>query len=139
MRQRSLFDIGLAELMPGIRTAMRRVAADKEGEGRKLLVDRLNQIAAREGIKLTGGNEGQVSKATVDKWLSASDTSHPPSLLAVAAFCEATGSLEPLRVIAKVLGAEVMDDEDRKFRNLGKAEAELRLAKRRKRKAEEEL
>ena len=138
MRQRSFFDSGLAELMPAVRRAMRSVAADKEGEGRKLLVDRLNQIAAREGVKLTSGNE-VLGKATVDKWLSASDVSHPPSLLAVVAFCEATGSIEPLRVIARVLGVDVMDEEDRKYRNLGKAEVELRLAKRRKRKAEEEL
>ena len=35
------------------------------------------------GVRLTAGNTRAISKDTLDKWLSPSDESHPPSILAV--------------------------------------------------------
>ena len=93
MKQLSLLDdaIRLSGVMVAIKTAMRDAAGAPEGEGRKMLADRLNEIAQRAGIKLTGGNTLSISKATLDKWLAPSDTSHPPSILALLAFCRARG------------------------------------------------
>lgn len=79
--------------MTAIRAAMRDAAGAEESEGKNLLVDRLNEVALRAGIKLTSGNSSGISKATLDKWLSPSDLSHPPSILALLAFCSATGNI----------------------------------------------
>ena len=135
MKQLSLLDdaIRLSGVMVAIKTAMRDAAGAPEGEGRKMLADRLNEIAQRAGIKLTGGNTQSISKATLDKWLAPSDTSHPPSILALLAFCRATGNVEPFRV------ADLMTEEDRKLRDYGAAVLEMKAARQRKRKLEEDL
>ena len=66
MKQLSLLDdvVRLSGVMAAIKTAMRDAAGAPEGEGRKMLADRLNEIAQRAGIKLTGGNTLSISKAT---------------------------------------------------------------------------
>ena len=124
MRQVSLLAPGIAALahvMPDVRAAMRQIAGSRESEGRKALVDKLNQIASEAEIKLTGGNSKSISKDLLDKWLSPSDSSHPPSLLAILAFCRATDNPAPLQIILLAVGLDVMTDEDRKFRDYGRA------------------
>lgn len=142
MRQLSLLSddyAALAGVMPAVRAAMRRAAGEPDGEGRKLLVDKINTIARQAEIRLTGGNVRAISKDTLDKWLSPSDISHPPGLLAVLVFCRATGDAGPLRVLAQALGLDIMTDEDRRYRDLGKAEVELKAARKRRRMLEERL
>ena len=124
MRQVSLLAPGIAALahvMPDVRAAMRQIAGSRESEGRKALVDKLNQIASEAEIKLTGGNSKSISKDLLDKWLSPSDSSHPPSLLAILAFCRATDNPAPLQIILRAVGLDVMTDEERKFRHYGRA------------------
>lgn len=104
-----------------------------------MLTDRLNEIAQRAGIKLTGGNTLSISKATLDKWLAPSDTSHPPSILALLAFCRATDNVEPFRVAARALGLDLMTEEDKKLRDYGAAVLEMKAARQRKRRLEEDL
>lgn len=141
MRQLSLLSdyAALAGVMPAVRAAMRRVAGAPESDGRKALVDKINRVAAEAEIRLTGGNNKSISKDLLDKWLSPSDTSHPPGLLAVLAFCKATDDYGPLRVLAQALGLDIMTDEDRRYRDLGKAEVELKAARKRRRMLEEGL
>lgn len=129
----------LAGAMVSIRTAMRAVAGDSEGAGRKVLVDKLNDLALRAGVKLTGGNTLSISKATLDKWLAPSDVSHPPSLVALLAFCLATNNVEPFRAAARTLGLDVMTEEDRRLRDYGKAIIDMKAARQRKRRLEESL
>lgn len=139
MRQLSLFDetTRLAGVMDAIKATMR--AAASEGDGRKALPDRLNAIARASGVKLTGGNARGVSEEILHKWLSPSDATHPPSIPALLAFCLATGSHEPLRVMARCLGLDIMSDEDKRLRDYGKAVLDAKESRRRLKKFEEEL
>lgn len=141
MRQLSLFDDAtrLAGAMAAIRAAMRSAAGAPESDGRKALPDKLNALARQAGIKLTQGSAKGVSKDTLDKWLSPSDISHPPSILALLTFCAATGNVEPLSALARVLGLNLMTEEDRKLRDYGQAVRDMEAAKRRKKKLEEDL
>lgn len=43
------------------------------------------------------------------------DKDHPPSILALLAFCAATKSHEPLRAMLRCLGLDVMTEDDRKL------------------------
>lgn len=142
MRQFSLFDgsndSALAGLVPAMRAAM-NVAAGQDEDGRKRLVDRINQIAASAGIRLTAGNTRAISKDTLDKWLSPSDRDHTPSLLAVVAFCRATGDAGALRVLLRTMGLDVMTEEDRRLRDYGRACLEERAARKRKRQLEDDI
>ena len=141
MHQLSLIDntLRLSGVLAGIRAAMRDAAGASESEGRKLLADRLNDIAQRADIKLTGGNSPVISKATLDKWLSPSDVSHPPSILAVLAFCMVTDNYTPLQVMLRAVGMDLMTPEDKRFRDYGKADLEMKAARKRKKQLEERL
>lgn len=142
MRQVSLLAPGiaaLAHIMPDVRAAMRQIAGSRESEGRKALVDKLNQIASEAEIKLTGGNSKSISKDLLDKWLSPSDSSHPPSLLAILAFCRATDNPAPLQIILRAVGLDVMTDEDRKFRDYGRAVWEAEEAARNRKRIRERI
>ena len=141
MRQASLFDhcAPLAGAMPAIKAAMRAVAGAPEGEGRTALPDKLNAVAGASGIRLTAGNVRSISKDTLDKWLSPSDESHPPSILAVLAFYLATDDPAPLRAMLRSVGLDLMTEEDRRFRDLGKLDAEMRAARKRKKALEASL
>ena len=142
MRQVSLLAPGIAALahvMPDVRAAMRQIAGSRESEGRKALVDKLNQIASEAEIKLTGGNSKSISKDLLDKWLSPSDSSHPPSLLAILAFCRATDNPVPLQIILRAVGLDVMTDEDRKFRDYGRAVWEAEEAARNRKRIRERI
>ncbi len=129
MRQLSLIDdeyTTLSGAMPSIKAAFRRVAGDENSEGRKLLVDKINKIARISGVKLTGGNVRAISKDTLDKWLSPSDESHPPSVVAILAFCLATQNTTPLRVMLRVAGLDVMTEEDRLYAEIGRRSVEAK-------------
>lgn len=141
MEQLSLLDSSfrLAGAMATIRAAMRTAAGAPESAGRKLLVDRLNEAAERAGIHLTTGNTAAISKATLDKWLSPSDLSHPPSILALLVFCSVTQNIEPLRVAVQTLGFDLMTKEDRQLRDYARAILDERAARQRKNKLEREL
>lgn len=141
MRQASLFDhcAPLAGAMPAIKAAMRAVAGAPEGEGRKALPDRINAVASASGVRLTAGNARSISKGTLDKWLSPSDESHPPSILAVLAFYLATDDPAPLRAMLRSVGLDIMTGEDRRFRDLGKLDAEMKAARKRKKLLEASL
>ena len=142
MRQVSLLAPGiaaLAHIMPDVRAAMRQIAGSRESEGRKALVDKLNQIASEAEIKLTGGNSKSISKDLLDKWLPPSDSSHPPSLLAILAFCRATDNPAPLQIILRAVGLDVMTDKDRKFRDYGRAVWEAEEAARNRKRIRERI
>lgn len=133
-KQFSLFqnDHGaLAGLVPSLRAAMNR-AAGADMAGRKLLVDRINDISRQAGLRLTTGNTQSISKDTLDKWLAPSDRDHTPSLIAVVVFCAATGDYAPLQMMLRALGLEVMTAEDRTHRDYGRACLAEREARRRK-------
>lgn len=141
MRQASLFDssTNLASVLPAVKAAMRMVAGAPEGEGRKSLPDKINAVASSSGVRLTAGNARMVSKDTLDKWLSPSDDSHPPSILAVLAFCAATDDHTPLRAMLRCVGLDVMTPDERKLCEYGRTLLEQKKMKRRLRKLEEEL
>ncbi|WP_027176484.1 hypothetical protein [Desulfovibrio aminophilus] len=142
MKQLSLFDDDgmsqLAGLIPSVRAAMNRAAGADE-EGRKLLLDRINAVAVSAGVRLTAGNVKAISKDTLDKWLSPGDRDHTPSLLAVVVFCLATKNYDPLRMLLRVVGLDVLTAEDRKLRDYGRACVSEREARRKKKQLEESI
>lgn len=142
MRQLTLFENddsqALAGVVPAVRAAM-NAAADGSEEGRKLLVDRLNALAASANVRLTAGNAKSISKDTLDKWLSPSDRDHPPSILAVVALCLATGDPAAIRAMLKPLGLDVMTAEDKRLRDYGRTCIEDKKRAKAKRRLEDEL
>lgn len=135
MQQLSLFDktFALAGVLPGVKAAMRRIVGE-DGECRKSFVDKLNAVALEEQIPLTGGNVKVLSLDMLNKILSPSDTSHPPSIYFTLAFCKAAKNYDPLRVITRAAGFDLMNEEERLVCELHKADKEEKAAKRKKQK-----
>ena len=125
--------------MPAVRAAMRRAAGAPDSVGRKGLVDKIILITTEAEIRLTGGQGTSISKDTLDKWLSPSDTSHPPSVLAVLVFCRACEDFDALRVIVRAVGMDLMTPEDRRLRDYAEADLKMKEARKRKKRLEEEL
>lgn len=142
MSQMSLFDCDytrFAGVMPAVRAAMRRAAGAPDSVGRNGLVDKINLITTEAEIRLTGGQGTSISKDTLDKWLSPSDTSHPPSVLAVLVFCRACEDFDALRVIVRAVGMDLMTPEDRRLRDYAEADLRMKEARKRKKRLEEGL
>ena len=133
MKQLSLFDnlFNLAGVLPSVKAEMRRIIGD-EGECRKGFVDKLNAISAQEQVALTGGNVKTISLDTLNKILSPSDTSHPPSILFVLAFCRAAKDYGPLRIITRAAGFDLMSEEERMLCECAKADIAEKAAKKKK-------
>lgn len=141
MNSLPLFDAipRLAGVMPAVKAAMRRAAGTEKGEGRKRLADKLNDIAIREQVCLTGGHVKGVSLDTLNKWLGPSDVTHFPSVLALLAFCQATNDYMPLRIVMQAVGHDLMGEDDKYYRDYGKAVIEEKNARKRKRQLEGRL
>ena len=141
MRQLSLIeDIAqLAGALPAIKAAMRGIAGAPEGEGRKALPDKLNAIARASGIKLTGGNAHGVSEEILQKILSPSYDSRPPSVLMLLAFYKATNNPAHIRAMLRAVGLDIMTEDDRKLRDYARAILDQKKARKQARKLEEEL
>ena len=141
MKQASLFDgyAALAGAIPAIKAAMREAAKAPGCDGRKALPDMMNELAVLAGVKLTKGNAAAFGKATLDKMLSPSDSSHPPSILALLAFCAAARNAAPLRVMLRCVGMDIMTEEDRKLAEYARTLIQQKKMKRQLRKLEDEL
>ena len=89
-------------------------------------------LAQAAQVALTGGNVKSISLDMLNKILSPSDTSHPPSLLFVLAFCLAAKDFGPLRIITQAVGFGLMDEEERMLCEIHKAEMAEKAAKKKK-------
>jgi hypothetical protein len=144
--QLSLFDIasaadtpvGLAGVMPAVRAVMARVAKDY-GEGRKLLVDAINEVARRENVALTSGGGKRISKDQLDKWLQSGERGHGPTPEAVWCFCVATKNTDPLEPIWKAFRLTLIPASDVPLLEYGKNCDTIRKATALKRKQEARL
>ena len=109
-----------------IKAAMREAAKAPGCDGRKALPDMMNELAVLAGVKLTKGNAAAFGKATLDKMLSPSDSSHPPSILA-------------LRAMLRCVGMDIMTEEDRKLAEYARTLIQQKRMKKQLRKLEDEL
>lgn len=132
MRQLSLFDAdnadlaGIVGLTPLVRAAMNRAAAESS-LSRAQIADRMNELAKRSGKRMTQGSARTISVDTLEKFLNP-EADFVPSLQAVDMFMRAVGDMAPLSAWLSLHGCEVMTDEDRYFRDIGKATLEKEAA-----------
>lgn len=110
-----------AALIPAIKAAMRAMA-ERSGKSREEIADAINAICLSLGIRLTSGRAKGIHKDTLDKWLNPEESEHVPGILALHVFCLALGGWHPLERWLALLGcgAEIMTEEDRHLRDLGR-------------------
>ena len=112
----------VAGLVKALKASMWTVANDAH-MSRDQIVDAMNGITRAAGMQLTSGRAKQIHKDTLKKWLNPEEADHVPGLLAIYVFCLATGRNDPFAVCLSALGGgvEVMTDEDRYYRDVGKS------------------
>jgi hypothetical protein len=102
------------------------------GQSRDQVVDRLNQALASEGINQT------ITPNVLDKW-AAPSARHEIPLKMLPFFCEVTGSLEPMWVLASGVGAILAGPREQELMRLGESQVRARDAARLRRRALEAL
>jgi len=110
-----------------------RIAASASGLSRDQIVDQMNAIAAREGMRTS------VSKAAVDNWLKDSDPGRLPSPPWLTIFCSVTGDRGSIEVMLHPLGCGVVDETGQRLLAWAEAEVERKRAAKRARLALEGL
>ena len=118
-----------------IKCAMRE-AIKKSGKSRDEICDRLNAIAASEGLRL--GRSDKVTLSLLDAWVAESK-SHIIPVTILPAFCKATRCDLPIRILASSLGLDLVDEREAKILTLAKLDLELKKISRRKRHLQQEI
>lgn len=137
--QRSLFDspaLSLGTISRAVQFALNRVAAESK-MSREEILEAANKLAAEAGINLSKGN-GALSLDVLNKMLNPNEPAYKPSFDAFNVLYHVLGRdrrlIEPF---LEAWGVEAMGPEDRKYRDLGRLETELKCLRKKKRQIEE--
>jgi len=137
-QQRSLFDepsFRVNGVKRAMKYALNRVAAESNLSREEILI-RARELAEAEGVNLSGGNGG-LSQSILDKWLNPNTLSYMPDYESLIILCRVLGDTRAILPFLEALGLEVMGPEDRRFRDLGKLETEMKCLRKKKRQIEE--
>lgn len=123
-----LTELPSLNVLPDVKAALNG-AAKGSGLSREQIVDRVNELARRFGLKL--GPRG-ISKDTLDKWLDPADAEHRLHLDAANLLCHALGDFRALDVLAAShgTGLRVIGPEDAAILAAAKRRAQIKQLKR---------
>ena len=108
----------------GVKRALRLALANSR-LSRDQVVDRMNELAVREGLRAT------VSKASLDNWVKDSDPNRLPSLVWTVIFCESVGDCGVIDILAKPFDLKVVNESEQRLLAWAKADLQRRKATRR--------
>lgn len=86
------------------------------------IVDQMNKIAVREGMRQT------ISKNSLDNWTKDSAPDRLPSLPWLTIFCSVLNTVEPISAMIRPLGGEILSGPDVKLLIWARAEREKKTA-----------
>lgn len=112
--------------------------AKKSGLSREQILDRMNALASRHGVRLSKGN-GPLSLETFEKWLNPADAQRAPSWAGLVVFCQVLGTGRPVAVLAGYVGGRMIDEDDVTLLAWAKEFHAAKAARRRMRKLEESI
>lgn len=111
-----------------------RLALSGSRLSRDEVADAMNALAARDNAHVV-----RITGATIDGWCKDSDITRVPNIEALVLFCAVLQSLDPIRPMLQVLGADAIGAEDAALLAWARAERERRRATKRARIAMESL
>lgn len=94
-----------------------QMAASAKGSrySREELLERMNDLASRYGVRLVKGNGNGLTMATLEKWLNPEAMEHMPGLMSMRIFCVAIDDLDPVRAWLEPLGGMLIDEDEVKL------------------------
>ena len=136
--QPGLFDAPSLYIVADLKAAMNG-AAKECGLSREQILDRMNELGERYGVKLVTGNGRRLSLETLEKWLAPQETGRIIPLKTLPIFCAAVNNHGPIAVIAKSLGLRVIGEKEINQLEWAKANLKARAARRRMKQLEDSL
>lgn len=82
---------------------------------REELLERMNDLASRYGVRLVKGNGNGLTMATLEKWLNPEAMEHTPGVNSLMIFCAALDDLDPMREVLAPLGGMLIGEEEVKL------------------------
>jgi hypothetical protein len=138
VKQLSLFNQPSLNINRSLKEQMAHSAKESKWS-REEILDRMNDLANRYGVRLMKGNGKALTMTTFEKWLNVGAMEHIPPVNSLVIFCAAIGDNSTMCVLMEPLGEAVIDDQDTKLllwakeyhlaksarQNMKKLEAEL--------------
>jgi len=112
-------------------------AVKESGLSRDQVLDMMNVLAARHGMRLNG--KAGLSKEMFEKWLAPDDDSRIPSLKGLTVLCAVLQTTAPLSAMVLLLGGQVIEGDDITMLEIAKLDRQAELIRRRKKKLRDEL
>lgn len=82
---------------------------------REELLDRINDLADRYGVRLVKGNGHGLTMATLEKWLNPEAMEYLPGINGLVVICAALEDLSPMEEILAPLGGMLIDESEVKL------------------------
>lgn len=138
VRQLSLFNQPSLNINRALKEQMALVAKGSQWS-REEILDRMNDLAGRYGVRLMKGNGRALTMTTFEKWLNVSAMEHVPTVNSLVIFCAAIGDNSPMHVLMGPLGEEVIDGPETTLLKWAKEYRRAALARKNMKKLEAEL
>jgi len=118
--QLSLFDHPTLNISKDLKRAM-HAAVKNSKLSRDEIVDRINELAGRYGVRLVKGKETSLHLSTFEKWINPDDLTRQMPVRALPVFCAVVGCPELLDIIANPMGLRVIGPDEVKLLNWARA------------------
>jgi len=138
VKQLSLFNQPSLNVNRVLKEQMAR-SAKESGLSRDEILEKMNRLADRNGIRLIKGNGPALTMSSFEKWLNPEDREHLPALNSLVIFCAAIDDQEPMRVLTAPLGVELINENDIKLLLWAREYQAAKRARARMKKLEAEL
>ena len=138
VKQLSLFSQPSLNVGKNFKEQLARSAKESR-YSREELLDRINDLADRYGVRLVKGNGRGLTIATLEKWLNPEALDYMPSINSLVIICAALGDLEPMQEMLAPLGGILIDENDMKLLLWAKEYHRAKDARTKMRKLEMEL
>ncbi len=138
LTQRSLFNTPTFNIAVDLKVVMNG-SAKKCGMSRDEIVDDMNALADRYGVRLVKGNGRYLTIGTLEKWLNPADLTRQIPAKAIPIFNAVVGSGTTLEILCKPTGHKMIGPEDQRLLEWARAYQNARVARKTMRKLEPEI
>lgn len=138
VKQLSLFNQPSLNINRALKEQMATSAKESQWS-REQILDRMNDLAGRYGVRLLRGNGIGLTMTTLEKWLNIEAMEHIPPVNSLVIFCAAVDDSRAMHVLVQPLGAEIIEEPDTKLLLWAKEYQRARIARQKMKRLEEEL
>jgi hypothetical protein len=138
VKQLNLFNQPSLNINRSLKEQMALSALESEWD-RDEILNRMNDLADRYGVRLMKGNGKTLTMTTFEKWLNVGAMEHIPPINSLVIFCATIGDNRTMHVAMQPLGAAVIDENDAILLQWAKEYQRAKVARQKMKKLESEL